>query len=136
LRFGFAFLPHAGSWEGAGVLAASESYHHPFLTADGTARAEAATATIPGHGIRLDGEGVVLSALRQRDDWLEIRLVAEHPAPTTAVLAALVPFEAARSVDLLGRVGAELPVEPDGSIHIALGAWEIRTFQLRPGAQS
>jgi alpha-mannosidase len=136
-RFGFAVLPHAGSWDGAGVLAASEAYHHPFLTADGTARAAetpAPSAAVAGHGIRLSGEGVVLSALRRRDDWLEIRLVAKHPAPTTAVLATSSSFEAAREVDLVGRVGAALPLEADGSIRVALGAWEIRTIQVRPGA--
>jgi alpha-mannosidase len=84
----------------------------------------------------LSGEGVVLSALRRRDDWLEIRLVAEHKAATTAVLAAAGAFEAAREVDLLGRVGAELALEPDGSIRVALGAWAIRTIQARPGRTS
>jgi alpha-mannosidase len=138
-RFAFALLPHAGSWEGAGILAASEAYHHPFLTADGTARAAEAPAPSPAvadHSVRLSGDGVVLSALRRRDDWLEIRLVAKHPAPTVAVLAAAASFEAARDVDLLGRVGADLPVEGDGSIRVGLGAWEIRTIQVRPGTQS
>jgi alpha-mannosidase len=138
-RFAFALLPHAGSWEGAGVLAASEAYHHPFLTMDGPARAAEAPAPSPAvadHRIRLSGDGVVLSALRRRDDWLEIRLVAKHPAPTMAVLAASASFEAAREVDLLGRVGADLPVERDGSIRVALGAWEIRTVQVRPGTKS
>jgi len=39
---------------------------------------------------------------------------------------------AAREVDLLGRAGAELPVQPDGSILVELGPWEIRTIQLQP----
>ena len=138
-QFGFALLPHAGSWESSGVLAASEAYHHPFLTANGTARAADVPASSPavaGNGIQLSGEGVVLSALRRRDDWLEIRLVAKHPAPTTAVLVGAAPFEAAREVDLVGRVGVALPIEPDGSIRVALGAWEIRTIQVRPGTHS
>jgi mannosylglycerate hydrolase len=135
-RFGFALLPHAGSWERAGVLVASEAYHHPFLTAAGTASgaAGAKPSTEPLHegpGLRLSGEGVVLSSLRRRDEWLEIRLVAEHPEATRAVLAGSRPFVAAREVDLLGRVGADLPVETDGSIALELGAWEIRTVQAR-----
>jgi alpha-mannosidase len=141
-RFGFALLPHAGSWGRAGVLAASEAYHHPFISARGTARgpgtATPATtpAAPPAAGLQLSGDGVVLSALRRRGDWLEIRVVAEHPASTTAVLRTGAPFLAAREVDLLGRTGAELPVQPDGSIHLKLGAWEIRTIQLRPAPPS
>ena len=133
-RFGFALLPHAGSWQRAGILAASEAYHHPFLSARGAARSLGTTtpAAPPAGGFQLSGEGVVLSALRRRDDWLEIRVVAEHPAPTTAVLSARAPFMAAREVDLLGRAGAELPIQPDGSILVELGPWEIRTIQLQP----
>ena len=137
-RFGFALLPHAGSWHGDGILAASEAYHHPFLTARGTARGPGTTTPTapPAGGLQLSGEGVVLSALRRRDDWLEIRVVAEHPAPTTAVLSARAPFTAAREVDLLGRAGAALPVQPDGSILVELGPWEIRTIQLQPARPS
>jgi len=139
-RFAFALLPHAGSWEGAGVLAASEAYHHPFLTADGNRPSRrgpgAGARRLPTTASGLSGDGVVLSALRRRDDWLEIRLVAKHPTPTVAVLAAAASFEAARDVDLLGRVGADLPVEGDGSIRVGLGAWEIRTIQVRPGTRS
>jgi alpha-mannosidase len=131
-QFSFALLPHAGSWESAHVLAASEAYHLPFLMADGTGAADAETGH-PGRGLRVDGEGVVLSALRRRDDWLEIRLVAEHAAPTTALISAPEPFVAARNVNLLGRAGIVLPVEPDGSIRLRLGPWEIVTVQIQTG---
>jgi len=135
-RFGFALLPHAGSWERAGVLAASEAYHHPFLTAAGTGNASNAAASAPKspnarRGLRLTGEGVVLSSLRCRDEWLEIRLVAETPTAARAALTGAGPFTAAREVDLLGRSGAGLPLGPDGSLHLELAAWEIRTVQVR-----
>jgi mannosylglycerate hydrolase len=132
-QFGFALLPHIGSWESAAVLAASEAYHLPFITAPGTASETDDARLAPGPGLRLAGDGVVLSALRRRGDWLEIRLVAEHPAPTTAFLHAREPFAAALEVDLLGRTGAELPIEPDGSIALALGPWAIRTIRIRLG---
>jgi mannosylglycerate hydrolase len=147
-RFGFALLPHAGTWEKAGVLAASEAYHHPFLTAPGTARTAdptpfptAATLAMSSEitarpnetpaGLRLTGTGVVMSSLGRRDDWLEIRLVVEHPEATTAVLTASPVFTAAREVDLLGRTGAAIAIEPDGSIRLPMGPWEIRTVQAR-----
>ena len=132
-QFGFALLPHAGSWDSAGVLAASEAYHHPFMTAAGTGTGTAdRSGPTPGLGLRLTGEGVVLSTLRRREDWLEIRLVAEHPAPTTARIVGREPFVAAREVDLLSRTGAELPVNADGSIDLSLGPWEIRTIRIQP----
>jgi mannosylglycerate hydrolase len=134
-RFGFALLPHAGSWDDAGVLVASEAYHHPFLTARGTATA-GPTAGSRGtcEGIRLTGDGVVLSALRRRDDWLEFRFVAEHPVPTTATLDSSVPFAAAREVDLLGRAGGPVPLEVDGSVRLTMSPWEIRSIQVQRGA--
>ncbi len=149
-RFSFAIMPHAGSWDRAGVLAVSEAYHHPFLTARGNggsdpdqpavhlpgSRPERLATPLPGIGLRLTGDGVVLSSLRRRDDWLEIRLVAEHPAPTIASLVASEPFVAAGEVDLLGRPGADLAIEPDGSIRLPMAAWEIRTIRARFGPTS
>ena len=132
-QFGFALLPHAGSWDSAGVLAASEAYHHPFMTAAGTGTVTGdAGGPTPGAGLRLTGEGVVLSALRRRGDLLEIRLVAEHRVATAARIVGREPFVAAREVDLLGRAGAELPVNADGSIDLSLGPWAIRTIRIEP----
>jgi len=34
------------------------------------------------------------------------------------------------------RAGAALPVQPDGSILVELGPWEIRTIQLQPAPPS
>jgi len=133
-RFGFALLPHDGSWARAGVLAASEAYHHPFLTAAGTSRDDA--GHVPQHGLRLDGEGMVLSALRRVGEWLEIRLVAEHPAATTAILTSPDPFAEGVEVDLLGRPGTVLAVDPDGSLRLPMAPWEIRTIRVRTATQA
>lgn len=145
-RFGFGLLAHAGTWSTGGVAAEAEAYHLPFVTAAGTAAsppvgsgasdtraAGAATRDAPIEpataGFRIDGEGVVLSALRRRGDGLELRIVAQTDAPTTAVVAGR-PIRAAHAVDLVGRPGAELPVDPDGRLRIALGPWEIRTVRV------
>ena len=131
-RFGFALLPHTGSWndgaERASVLSAAEAYHLPAITAPATGPAAAAASET--QGIRIGGAGVVLSALRRRDDELEIRLVAESPTPTVATLAAPGGFAAAREVDLLGRTGAALTLEPDAALRLPLRAWEIRTVRV------
>jgi alpha-mannosidase len=124
---GFALFPHAGGWSDAGVLAAMERYQHPLFAVRGTARG---AATGPGHadGLSVEGPGVVLSALRRRGEWLELRLVVEHATPTEATVRG--NFHEARAVDLLGREGAALPCS-DSLLRLPLGAWEIVTIRLR-----
>jgi hypothetical protein len=75
----------------------------------------------------------VLSSLRRRGDWLELRLACQHPSPVTATVGGGVA--AARSADLLGRPGPDLRVA-GGALRLDLRAWEIRTVQLRvdPGS--
>jgi mannosylglycerate hydrolase len=85
----------------------------------------------------LRGEGVVLSSLRDRstEDGLvrELRIVREAEGPGRADVSG--PFDAVRTVDLLGR-----PVEAwqpgAGRVELELGGWEIRTVQLRRTAQA
>ena len=142
-RVGFGLLPHAGTWSADGVAAAAEAYHLPFVTAPGTAPASQAGGDRAGHdaspnddrgaggiGLRVDGPGVVLSALRRRGAELEARIVAQSDTATIALISGRA-IQSAQDVDLLGRPGAELPIEPDGTLQIALGPWEIRTIRFR-----
>ena len=122
---GFALYPHAGSWVDAHVLAQMERYQHPFVTAAGRA---AAGGLADGEGLRVEGEGVVLSSLRRRGSWLELRLACEQPEPREVFVAG--GFREAREADLLGRQGAALALD-GGSLRLRLGPWEIRTIQLR-----
>jgi alpha-mannosidase len=135
-RFGFALLPHAGSWQGAGVLAAAEAYHLPFVTTPGRAESSADSGSSDtSAGLRIEGHGVVLSALRRRGEWLEIRLVAETDEPTMSVLSGR-RIEAARDVDLLGREGDGIDIESDGSLRLPLDPWQIRTVRIGQAALS
>jgi hypothetical protein len=45
-------------------------------------------------------------------------------------LTAPVPIARAREVDLLGRTGADLAPEPDGTLIVALRPWEIRSLRI------
>jgi alpha-mannosidase len=127
----FAVLPHAGSWEEAGVLEVAEAWHLPFITTAGRAVDNAgATASGITRGLRIDGRGVVLSALRRLGDELELRLVAETTSPTTATISGRA-ITSARVVDLLGRPGVDLAPAPDGTLIVTLEPWEIRTLRLR-----
>jgi alpha-mannosidase len=126
-RFAFALMPHADGWAEAGVLDALERYRHPFFAVRGTAR-ELAIGRGSVTGLEVTGAGVVLSALRRRGDWFELRLVAEHATATQAVVRG--PFREAVAVDLLGRLGQPLAVA-DSVLRLPLAAWEIATVRLR-----
>jgi alpha-mannosidase len=129
--FTFAILPHAGSWATAGVLAAAEAYRHPFLTALGTGPPAGPDRTPPTPGLTIDGDGVVLSALRRRDGWLEARVVALTDRPTVARLGGR-PIRDAHDVDLQGRRLGDLGADARG-LAIPLGPWEIRTIRFAAG---
>jgi alpha-mannosidase len=130
-QFGFAILPHAGSWSDADALRAADRFRLPALVAPGTGGADLAPAAV--EGLRLDGDGIVLSALRRRESALELRLVAERPEATTATIHLRGGIAAAHDVDLLGRIGTPLEAAADGSLAVRLRAWEIRTIRLEPG---
>ena len=126
VRASLAVMPHAGDWASQGVLTAAEVFRCPALALNGTA--PASTAISAGEGLRVTGEGVVMSSLRRRDaHWLELRLVAMTDARTTARVSQVA---AARRADLRGRPGDALcPV--DGVLELPMRAWEIATVQLR-----
>lgn len=124
-RVSFALYPHAGSWLQADVVAQSERYSHGFVTAPGTGDT---VRPIRRTGLSLEGESVALSSLRRRDEWLELRLVCEAPAPRSVVISGA--LSEAREADLLGRPGDRLSVTR-GSLPVELEPWEIRTLQVR-----
>jgi mannosylglycerate hydrolase len=134
-RFTFGLLPNAGSWDEAAVLRAAEAYQLPFVTAAGRAEAgETGAANVAGAaGFRVEGRGVVLSALRRRDDWLEARLVLESAQPVETLIRG--SFDLARRVDLLGRPGEDLALAEAGVLKVALRPWEIATIRLRDRAR-
>jgi mannosylglycerate hydrolase len=103
-----------------------EAYQHPFLAANGTGRRDAR----PESPLEVAGQGVVLSSLRGRGEWLELRLVCESPEPRAGVVSG--GLTAARDADLLGRPGVALPLD-DGNLRLELSPWEIRTVQILRG---
>jgi alpha-mannosidase len=123
-----AVYPHPGAWHSDGVLALMECFRHDLLAAPGTGPATTAIRGLGAAGLEVGGDGVVLSSLRRRDGWLELRLACQHPSPTTATVRGR--LVAAREADLLGRPGADLAVA-GGALRLDLRAWEIRTVQLK-----
>ncbi len=121
----FAVHLYEGTWDRAGLVRLAEEYHHELLAAPGSA-ADAAR-TMPVSPLEVGGDGVVLGALRERDGWLEARLVALHPAATEAVVRG--PFTRARLADTSGR-----PVRPldaaGGVVRLPLRPFEIATLHM------
>ncbi|SFQ59860.1 alpha-mannosidase [Amycolatopsis arida] len=118
-----AVLPHGGDWRAADLLGAAERYRHPVHAAPGQAPPGGPLAARAG----LSVDGATMTSLRRRDGELELRLVAQSPEPTTAVVRG--PFARARIVDLLGRLGDTLPVR-DGRVELALPPWRLATVRL------
>jgi alpha-mannosidase len=126
---GMAIMPYAGDRPGDDVVEAAERYRHDLLAAAGYGPADA-PAPPSREGVSITGPGVALTSLRSRGDgWVEARMVAETPAPVTAVLRG--GFTEATRADLRGRPGVPLDVH-DGTIALALRPWEIATVRLRP----
>ncbi|MGW1886655.1 glycoside hydrolase family 38 N-terminal domain-containing protein [Streptomyces sp. NPDC001970] len=123
-----ALLPYGGSWRSGSdaVLRAAEEYRHGLFAVPG--RAEP-SAPLPDEvtGPAVGGSGVVLTSVRERDGWTEVRVVAEGGEATEALVQG--EFTRARRADLLGRPGEALSVT-DGAVRLALRPWEIATLQL------
>ncbi len=120
-----AVMPHAGSWPEAGVLDAAERFRHDLHAVPG--RAKHGLGLTQASGLTISGEGVVLSSLRRRDDWLELRLVAQHDEPTVAVVEGV---RESRRADLLGRPGEEFPLS-GSKLELPMRPWEIATVQVQ-----
>ena len=122
-------MPARGDWHRAGVAAAAETFRHSFVAFAGTAPVSAALPSSAA-GLRVDGDGVVTTSVRDRDGRIEVRFVALQPFATTAVVSAGRPLRGAWLADLRGRSGVSLPVGPDGAVRVDLRAFEIATLQL------
>ena len=116
-RFGFAVLPHAGSWAEADAIRAGDRYRLAAVTAPGRGPADAEARSTDGLGI--EGDGVVLTALRRRGPELELRLLAETAGATTATIRLPGGIARAHDVDLLGREGGAVLVERTARPHPA-----------------
>ncbi|RJL34447.1 glycoside hydrolase family 38 C-terminal domain-containing protein [Bailinhaonella thermotolerans] len=122
-----ALLPYDGEWHESGILRAAEEFRHDLLPLPGWARGTAALPR-PEAGLSVTGDGVVLGALRRRDEWTEVRLISQTPEPTRAHLTG--PFTEARHCDLLGAPTTPLKVA-DGRATLPLRPWQIATVHLK-----
>ncbi|TDD48072.1 alpha-mannosidase [Nonomuraea terrae] len=120
-----ALMPYAESWQE--VVPHAEAFRHDLLVVPGTGR-RSLPLPEPAAGLSVTGDGVVMTSLRDRDGWSELRVVALTPSATEAVIAG--DLLEARHADLRGRPGDAVPVA-DGTVRLPLGPWEIATVQFR-----
>ncbi|MFD1935284.1 alpha-mannosidase [Nonomuraea mangrovi] len=116
-----ALMPYTGTW--AAVPEAAEVFRHDVLAVPGTGDGDLPLPE-PATGLTVSGEGVVMTSLRRRDGWKELRVLAMTGADTVARIEG--DFTEARRADLRGRPGD--PVDPG---RLPLRAWEIATIQVR-----
>ena len=126
VHIAFALLPYTGDWAAAEIDDAAEAYRLPFVVAEGAAAPDVALAV--GEGLSVAGDGVLLTALRQRDDRIEARILNLRPDRTVATIRGA--FATAREADLLGRPGPDLVLHDGGRLDLELGPWALRTIQL------
>ncbi|MBO3752317.1 alpha-mannosidase [Streptosporangiaceae bacterium NEAU-GS5] len=128
----FALLPHSGAWADAALPQIAERYRLDLLAFPGTGAPSedlgSPGAGVSEAGVSLQGDGVVMTALRARDGWLEMRIVAEHPAPVEAEISGR--FTEARRATLLGDPAGPLEVR-EGTARLTLRPFEIATVHLR-----
>ncbi|MFG2073473.1 glycoside hydrolase family 38 N-terminal domain-containing protein [Nonomuraea maritima] len=120
-----ALMPYAQSWQE--VVPHAEAFRHDLLVTAGQGD-PSLPLPAPATGLSVIGDGVVMTSLRDRDGWSELRVVALTPDATEAVIAG--DLAEARHADLRGRPGASVPVT-DGALRLPLGPWEIATIQFR-----
>jgi alpha-mannosidase len=123
----YAILPHAGSWQEAGVVAQARAFAEPLLGA-----APAAAGTPATSFASVDDPGLVLDSIKRAEDSdsLILRLYEAHGGRGTARITIDVPFARACRTDLLEGEGEELP-SLDGTIEVAYRPWELITIALR-----
>ncbi|MEU7898469.1 alpha-mannosidase [Nonomuraea sp. NPDC049152] len=116
-----ALMPYTGTW--AAVPEAAEVFRHDVLAVPGTGDRDLPLPD-PATGLTVKGEGVVMTSLRRRDGWKELRVVAMTGSDTMARIEG--DFTEARRADLRGRPG-----DPVDAARLPLRAWEIATIQVR-----
>ncbi|MGN9838738.1 glycoside hydrolase family 38 C-terminal domain-containing protein [Nonomuraea sp. H19] len=120
-----ALMPYQSSW--GEVVPQAETFRHDLLVVPGSGD-RALPLPAPAAGLSVTGDGVVMTSLRMRDDWRELRVVALTPNDTEAVISG--DLVQARHADLRGRPGESVQVR-DGEVRLPLRAWEIATLQFR-----
>jgi alpha-mannosidase len=119
--FAYAVLPHAGTWQDAGVVGEAAAFN---------ARVRWTSGPQPGAWITVDG-GLVLQTVKRAEDGdgLVLRLYEPHGGRGTATVALDRPVRSAVRADLLEAATGAAEVR-DGAVEVPFRPWEIVTLRV------
>ena len=123
----FAVMASAQGYRNADAVRFADHFNAPGLAVRGRGT-PGALVPEPVEGLRLRGEGIRLSSMRQVGNDVEIRVVLLAGQTTGGVVTG--PFSGVSTVDLTGRTLAS--EQADGEYKFELDPWEIRTLRLTP----
>jgi alpha-mannosidase len=119
----WAVLPHAGTWQDAGVVAEAARFDAPVLLAPAAAARSF---------FAVDHPALVLDTVKRAEDSaaLVLRLYEAHGSRGVARLTTSLPFQTARATNLLEDTGGA-PLERDGAaILVPFRPYEIISLLL------
>ncbi|MFP4058802.1 MAG: glycoside hydrolase family 38 C-terminal domain-containing protein [Candidatus Brocadiia bacterium] len=143
--FHYALYPHRGDWREAKTYRAGQEYNSPLLPLQTTRHRGSLP---PAHSfLRLDGESLVLSALRPASqptaafeargvdpvrDGLLVRWYEAEGKPQKGSLAFWQPLKAARRANLLGEPAEDAELAYDDTVEVASGGFGVDSMILLP----
>jgi alpha-mannosidase len=124
-RFTYALMPHSGSFQEAGVIAAAEDLNAPLRVQRGQSGRRSL--------IEVDAPQLVVEAIKRAEDSdaVVVRLYEAWGGRCHARLRTTLPVSRAHLCDLLERERMEVPVR-DGALELAVEPFKILTLKLSP----
>jgi alpha-mannosidase len=130
IGFDYALLPHAGTWQDAGVYRAGLDFNNPLLSRPASIHAGKLP---PRWGLlKISARHVVLSALKpSRDGEVAVRVYEAAGEPARGVrMHFAVPLASVRAANLMEDAGSDIAVQGN-AFSFDLRPYEIKTFRLR-----
>jgi len=134
-RFRYAYYPHLGTWQAAGVEEQAQGFNRPLL-ARAMQSAGAGTLQPGAPAISIAGEGVVATTVKLAEAGggdVIVRLLELRGEAAVAELRLARPILSAGEVSLDEEplVGAAPCAVADGAARVTLGPHEFKTIRLR-----
>ena len=134
-EFTYSLLPHAGTFQEAGVVRAAAELNVPPLVRETPPTAGALPAEFAF--VRCETEAVVIDTLKPAEDGngLIVRLYESFGSHAPATLAFAEPLQAVEVVDLLERPLADAsPLEVQGdAVQVSLRPFQVLTLRVLVG---
>ncbi len=133
LTFDYALMPHDGDWRQAGTYRSGLEFNNPLIALKVAAHA----GTLPKRWglLEVSTPNVVVSTLKPGPDGSAVLRVYEASGKSTpgVKISLHAQVDSASEANLIEQPGAKLNVQ-DNALQFDLGAFQIKTFELRLGA--